>query len=281
MTRALKSTTLFVLSACAMWAQSGTPPAFDVATIKPAAPMADGKMRIGFGGDEGRIDYTNVSLKDVVARAYRLKPYQVTGPAWIDSQRYDISAKIPAGAKDRVPEMLQSLLAERFNMTVHKESKEQPIYALVVGKNGAKLKKSSDGDASALVAPDGSRVAAPKGAMMADSTGRIQANGVTMANFSDMLSRMLDRPVVDMTGIEGNYDLTLEIAMEDLIGMKRMAGGAAMMHSGGGDGGPAPDSNPRASMFTAVQQLGLKLDPRKAPLDFLVIDKADKAATEN
>jgi uncharacterized protein (TIGR03435 family) len=288
MTRAITSTCLIVFSACAVSAQT---PAFEVASIKQAAPMSGGKMMMGFGGDEGRINYTNVSLKDVVARAYRMKPYQVSGPSWLESERYNITAKIPEGARDQTPEMLQNLLAERFHMTAHKESKELPIYALIVGKNGPKLKKSDETDDKPMTAQDGPKVAmrnkqdsekmagAGKGTMLMDTTGRLQANKATMGDLADMMSRMLDRPVMDMTGIEGRYDVTLEISMEDLIGMKRMAAGMGAMH-GGGDG-PAPEGNPRASMFSAVQQLGLKLDPRKAPVDFLVVDKAEKAATEN
>ncbi|HTS64160.1 MAG TPA: TIGR03435 family protein [Candidatus Acidoferrales bacterium] len=279
MIRAVYTTVLGVFSAAAAWPQA---PAFEVASIKPAAPMEQGKMRIGFGGDAGRINYTNVTLKDVIARAYGVKPFQVSGPSWMESERYDITAKIPDGVPgSKVPEMLQSLLIERFKMTVRKENKEQSIYALVIGRNGPKLKASEDGaPGPAMVGPDGAKVNAPKGAMMVDGTGRIQANGATMSGFADMLSRLMDRPVIDMTGLDGKYDLTLEVAMEDLIGMKRMAGGMPAAHAGG-EGGPAPEGNPRASMFSAVQQLGLKLDPRKAPVDLIVVESAEKVATEN
>jgi uncharacterized protein (TIGR03435 family) len=270
---------LFVFSAAAVWPQT---PAFEVASIKPAAPMERGKMLIGFGGDAGRINYTNVSLKDVVARAYEMKPYQVSGPSWMDSERYDITAKIPDGVpREKVPEMLQNLLIERFKMTVHKESKEQAIYALIAGKNGPRLTESAEGDASAVVGPDGAKFAAPRGGVMIDGSGKIRATRTTMGGFADMLSRLMDRPVVDMTGLKGTYDLTLEVAMEDLVGMKKMAERAGPGAHLGGDGGPAPDGDPHASMFSAVQQLGLKLDARKSPLDFLVVDKAEKAATEN
>jgi len=279
MIRAVYTIVLGVFSAAAAWPQA---PAFEVASIKPAAPMEQGKMRIGFGGDAGRINYTNVTLKDVIARAYGVKPFQVSGPSWMESERYDITAKIPDGVPgSKVPEMLQSLLIERFKMTVRKENKEQSIYALVIGRNGPKLKASEDGaPGPAMVGPDGAKVNAPKGAMMVDGTGRIQANGATMSGFADMLSRLMDRPVIDMTGLDGKYDLTLEVAMEDLIGMKRMAGGMPAAHAGG-EGGPAPEGNPRASMFSAVQQLGLKLDPRKAPVDLIVVESAEKVATEN
>jgi len=281
MIRATYRTVAFVFSAAAAWPQA---PAFEVATIKPAAPIEQGKMRIGFGGDAGRIAYSNVTLKDVIARAYSVKAYQVSGPSWMDSERYDITAKIPEGVPaSKVPDMLQALLVERFRMSVRKENKEQAIYALIVGKNGPKLKATEDTAAGpAMAGPDGAKVNAPRGAMMVDGSGKIQANGVTLAALADMLSRLMDRPVIDMTGLEGRYDLTLEVAMEDLVGMKRMAGGMGPgPHAGGGDGGPAPDGNPRASMFSAVQQLGLKLDARKAPVDFIVVENAEKVATEN
>jgi len=238
---------------------------------------------MGFRGDEGRIDYSNVSLKDVVARAYSMKPYQISGPSWLDSERYNITAKIPEGARDKTPEMLQNLLAERFHMTVHKENRTLPIYALMVGKDGPKLKKSeatADPPTTvpevAKIKQDREKMAANKGVMMMDRSGHLQANSVRMTDLADMMSRMLDRPVVDMTGIEGRYDVTLEISLDDLIGMKKMAGGKM----GPGEG-PEGDSHPQASMFSAVQQLGLKLDARKAPVDFLVVDKAEKVATEN
>src|SRR5690242_10517264 len=145
MIRAIYRTVPFVFSACALLAQSPQAPAFEVASVKPAAPQEAGKVAIRLGGDAGRINYTNVSLKDVVARAYKMKPYQISGPSWMDSERYDITAKIPEGAtQDQVPAMLQALLTERFKMTVRKESKEQPIYALVLGKSGSKLKKADD-----------------------------------------------------------------------------------------------------------------------------------------
>src|SRR5262249_47737914 len=141
-------------------------------------------------------------------------------------------------------------------------------------KNGPKLKKSEEGDDApkTITTPDGGKVKAPKGAMMMSVNGpggnaHLQANQTTLARFADMLSNMLDRPVLDMTGIQGNYDIALDVSMEDMAGMKRgmgpgpgpMAGGP-----GGGEHGPAPDSAPSASIFASIQQLGLKLDPRKA-----------------
>jgi uncharacterized protein (TIGR03435 family) len=162
---------------------------------------------------------------------------------------------------------------------------------LVVAKGGPKLKKSEDSEADPLppgvpAGPDGARVR--RATMMMNHNGRMEIKRTTLSGFSDMLSNMLDRAVVDQTGVEGQYDIVLDVAMEDLVGMRKMAMGAGHMPGGpggpggpGAESGPAPDSAPKASIFTAIQQLGLKLEPRKAPLDHLIIDQAEKVPTAN
>src|ERR1700722_15101648 len=138
---------LAVAFAAALFAQRG--PTFEVASIKPAATptMPDrmaGKIRIGMNIDGARVDIGFLSLADLIRTAYRVKQYQISGPNWISSERWDILATLPEGAsRDQVPEMLQTLLAERFGLKVNKESKEQAIFALVVGKNGPKLKEAA------------------------------------------------------------------------------------------------------------------------------------------
>ena len=317
MNRVTTGISLCALVTSAAIAQNN-PPAFEVASVKQAAPQTDGRIMVRMGGDPGRVDYANVALKAVLARAYNVKQHQITGPSWLDD-RYDITAKVPEGVPaDQVPLMLQALLAERFKMTIHKETKDQPVYALVVGKSGPKLAKSeppkpgedapgprtfSSGSAGGPPPPapppgggrsggmitsrDGAAFQAPRGAMMMTMGGpggnaRMQANGITLARFSDMLSNMLDRPVIDMTELTGNYDIALDVSMEDMVGMRRMAAahGPGPM-GGGGDSGPVPDASPSASIFTAIQNLGLKLDPRKAPMEFVVVDRGDKVPTEN
>ena len=267
-------------------------PVFEVASIKPAAPQTDGRMRISMGGDPGRVNYTNVSLKDVLQRAYGVKRPQITGPSWLDSDRFNIVAKLPEGASnDQVPAMLQNLLIERFKLTVRREKKEMPVYALVVGKNGPKLEKADD---------DGPGIGVPgepglvkkgelvkKGGGFMIGNGHMEAKKVTVSGFADMLSNMLDRPVIDQTQLQGTYNLTLDISMEDLVMMKGVmrpgAGGAGPDGSGGprGEAGPAPDSAPAPSIFSAIQKLGLRLEPRKAPLDFIIIEKGERVPTEN
>jgi uncharacterized protein (TIGR03435 family) len=297
---------------------------FEVATVKPTPPpdMSGGKVMLRFGcsNDPGRVSCSGITIKDMLTRGYSLKPYQVTGPGWIESERWDITAKIPDGAPaDKLPEMWQNLLVSRFHVSTRRETKDLNIYALVVGKNGPKLTPAEESDKPITFnAPDGSKVTlpppsgggggigvrdqagdhaggpgpktpvmasgqagGPRTAMMVmDGMGKMQVKGATLGGFSDMLTRMMDRPVLDMTSVEGKYDITLEVSMEDMVGMKRMGGPAAVMMHDRGPDGPAPDGNPRASIFSAVQQLGLKLEPRKAPIDFLVVEKAERP-TEN
>src|ERR1039457_5492305 len=121
-----------------------------------------GMMRVRMSGgpgtpDPGQLTYTNVSLKNILTNAYNVKGYQLSGPKWLDSERFDITAKIPMGAtKEQFQLMLQNLLAERFKLTLHHETKELPMYALVVGKGGSKLKESVEDDAAAgAAAPQG------------------------------------------------------------------------------------------------------------------------------
>src|ERR1700683_2249792 len=162
---------LILFTSCAAFGQTtGATPSFEVATIKPAAPpaasMGAGGMKIAIrmgaqGGpgtsDPGQITYSNLPLKSLLVNAYGVKGYQISGQAWIDPERFDIVAKVPKGAsKDDVKLMLQNLLAERFKLTLHREKKDLPMYALVVGKNGPKMKESPPDD------PDAKDAAGPK-----------------------------------------------------------------------------------------------------------------------
>ena len=281
--KALPGISLIVFaSSVALGQPAGSAPAFEVASIKQAAAQNDGHVRVSMGGDPGRVNYTNVTLKNVLTRAYDVRNYQITGPSWLDSERYDIVAKVPDGApKEQIPAMLQNLLAERFKMAVHRETKEQPVYALVVGKNGPKLKKAEGGPARQTIGHGGGPQR--RGAMVMVGNGRMEARGATVTAFAEALSNLMDRPVVDMTKIEGNYDIALEVSMEDLSGMRRMGmmAGPGPGARGPEEGAPAPESTPAPSIFTAVQQLGLKLESRKAPIDFIVVDRAEKVPTEN
>lgn len=149
MQRTILSASLLVLSCGAAFGQAS--PSFEVASVKPAeAPSTPGMLRVGMRGgpgtpDPGQITYSNVTLKNLIMNAYNVKGYQITGPKFLDGDRFDIVAKVPKGAtKEEFRLMLQNLLAERFKLSLHRETKELPIYGLVVGKNGHKLKESAD-----------------------------------------------------------------------------------------------------------------------------------------
>jgi uncharacterized protein (TIGR03435 family) len=162
--------------------------------------------------------------------------------------------------------MMQVLLAQRFGLQAHNETKEFSVFALVVGKNGPKLKETPP-------EPGEEAAGAKFGMSMTPSgVGRLEAKGATMTALTGTLARLLGRPVVDMTALTGRYDLELEYSTEDGSGM-RMAVPS---------GGPLPAAaEPGVSIFGSIQQFGLRLDARKVPLNAIVVDHAEKTPTEN
>ena len=303
-------------------AQAPAAPAFEVATIRPAPPfdpmkLASGQMRVGVITDAGRVEIGSLSLADLIRTAYRIKPYQLSGPDWMRAQRWDVTAKIPDGVSaGQMPEMLQALLADRFRLVVHRSSTEHPVYALVAAKGGPKMKEAEpdppapaaaepdapggrggfvfgNGDSQVRVTPNaggrGANVSSPKFGQMkvgAAEAGamRMEFSKMKMPDLADMLAQFLDRPVLDMTGLTGSYQVALELGMEDMMNVARASGMGALMGPGPGPNparAPADASSPGSSLFTAVQQLGLRLDARKAPLDMIVVDHLEKTPTEN
>ena len=154
-----------MLAACVCWSQPATP-SFEVASVKPSAPSA--QWRESKAGVD-RIDFPNATLRYCIAYAYGLKEYQVSGPSWLSELRYDIVAKGPEGTlHDQLPDMMQALLAERFQLELHDETKEFSVFALTVGKNGPKLKASPP-------EPDGGSAGARFGmSMSATGVGRLE-----------------------------------------------------------------------------------------------------------
>ncbi|MGA2274712.1 MAG: TIGR03435 family protein [Bryobacteraceae bacterium] len=301
--------------------------AFEVATIKPAnmpavTDIMNGKAHVGMKTDAARVDIGFVSLNDLICTAYKVKSYQVSGPDWMSGmggQRFDVLAKMPEGAtKEQVPEMLQALLAERFKLAIHRDTKERSVYALIVGKGGPKMKESPADPPPAAAEKSDAAPGDPAGAApAADATPqfKVQRNSdgsgtatvhtpdgnakisyglsgmhmemdkMTMARLAETLMPFVDRPVLDMTELKGNYQVALDLAMGDLQNVARRAGIAgveAPLASGGAGGLPSDAaSDPSGSVFKSVQQLGLKLEPRKAPLDQIVVDHVEKMPTEN
>jgi len=299
-----------ILLVLAAGAALGQTPAFEVASVKPAAPldrsqMLSGQMHVGMKVDAARVDIGSMSVAELIRIAYRVKAYQVSGPDWMTSERFDVLAKLPEGASSaQVPEMLQALLAERFKLTVHRESKEHAVYALVVGKNGPKLKESApDADAPAAtndanpqvrisgrgentqVSISGGQIGTAHLSMGPNGTMHLEAPRISMAAFADTLSRFFDRPVADLTELKGTYQVALDLSMEDLR-TAAMTMGIMGPGMGAGRGAARPPADAASdpgglSVFAAVQQLGLKLEPRKVALDFVVIDHLEKAPTDN
>ena len=289
-------------------------PAFEVASVKPAAAQTPGRMMMGCSGgpgtpDPGMLRCTNASLSMLMMRAYDVQGYQISSPAWFDSEHFDITAKIPAGAsKEEFRIMLQNLLAERFQVKLHRETKEMPMYALVTAKGGAKMTPSVETpapeDAAKGMGPMGEpplpplppRGGAggfpemPKGRpglaiMFMNGKMRLVGTQQAVSDLARMLGGQLGRPVVDETGLKGKYDFTVDFTPEPgqglMRGMPMPPPGGAM--GGGGTGGPAGDSQEGGpTLIAAIQeQLGLKLESRKGPVEFLVVDHAEKVPTEN
>ena len=300
------------------------PPAFEVATVKPSAPLDMAAMKVGTAHigtriDASRVDIGTASLFRLICTAYRLKPYQVSGPDWLKTANFDIQAKIPNGvAPDRVPEMLRTLLVERFGLKVHRDSKDQAVYTLVVASGGLKVKESAaspeppppadapkpvemsiptlQGDVRMVRTPQGAALEMPGG----EIAGKIRLSvgepstpprihvesSATMKTFAEMLSvGLVDRPVVDMTGLTGTYDLAGELGLEDMIGVVRSSVSFMPIGGGGGDAGGGPAANlpdpSGSSVSRSLQNMGLKLEPRRLQLELLVIDHAEKIPTEN
>ncbi len=329
-----KMSVLFGIAALAAFAQSpAAGPAFEVASIKAAPPFSSiqaqimtGKVHAGMSVDGAQVDIGFMSLADLIRTAYQVKPFQVSGPDWMRQERFDILAKLPEGAtKDQVPEMLKALLKERFGLAAHMENKEQPVYALVVGKNGPKLKEAeaeaakpaeaeagnaspapagrgfNTGEGTVRINQDGKGMAvtgSPLGPMRmtpgANGGMRLEMSRSTMAGFADFLTPMVDRPVVDQTELKGTYQIGLELSMEEMLNMARnaartagvalpgpMPGGVAGGLGAPGTGAPVASDPSGSSIFNAVQELGLRLEARKAPVETIVIDHLEKTPSEN
>jgi uncharacterized protein (TIGR03435 family) len=252
-------------------------PRFEVASVKVSDPNPSSPMFIGMSADGAIVRYTNITLRDCICGAYRVRDFQITGPGWITSARFEISAKLPSGAsRDSIPEMLQALLAERFKLEVRHEKKEQNVYALLVAANGgAKLKPAAglkEGDQSPLaLGPDGKPRPTMGFGLVAGGLF-IKAPSATLPSLVWLMSRFTARPVVDMTGIEGQYEFELTFAPDAVdwsaTGLRQ-------------PDGTQTAAEPAASVFDAVKKYGLRLEARKAPIEMIVITHLEKTPTEN
>ena len=244
---------------------------FEVASIKPSNPDTPGGFIQFLPG--GGLKMTNIPLRVMITFAYDVRDFQVSGgPGWVGTERFDVMARPERAAaegqedlakmtdperrtvRDQIAERLRALLADRFQLVVHKETKDQPIYALVVSKNGAKLR-----EAKAAGARQG----------MSMNRGRLEGRAAPLEILGQTLSNVTGRPVIDKTGLTGKYDFVLEWTPDP---------GADARAQGFGDGVTEPAPAPGGpTIFTAVQeQLGLRLEAQKGPVQNIVIDRAEK-----
>jgi uncharacterized protein (TIGR03435 family) len=242
--RSRKIAILLALCLCLQASIAAQQAAFEVASIKPGTDPRHSHTRVAAAS----IDFSNVTVFECVRRAYGVRPYQLIGPKWINTESYTIAARAASPApEDQILLMVRTLLAERFGLVIHHEARPTPVYALVVVKNGPKLKQATDeGETKLGPSPDGREMIYER---------------ESIPHLALRLQRWMDRPVIDETGLKGVYNFRLNAENRDRPGSP---------------GAPDPDDL-RQSIFADIQdRLGLKLEPKKAPIDVLVIDHIEK-----
>ncbi|MGD0796767.1 MAG: TIGR03435 family protein [Acidobacteriaceae bacterium] len=298
---------------------------FDVASVRPAAQIDQATILAGlragrrpesFHLDGSRATFTYQSLKELIAYAYKVRTFQVSGPDWMVTDRFDIAARLPDGAsRDDVPAMLQALLVDRFKLAAHLETAEHPVLGLMLAKGGSKLQRSTATpvaiDPDAPLKPGETKVDTIDGAMLLtrnpngsttynigtrgsftltvdgqNGTMHMDASGMTLKGFANMLTLLgggNGRQVVDMTGLTGNYELTVEFSLSDLAANLHDEGIDVPTGPGGGGGasGTASDPGGSSTVSDALAKLGLKLERSKANIQQLIVDHVEKTAAEN
>jgi uncharacterized protein (TIGR03435 family) len=271
----------------------GQSPKFEVASVKASQtrPSEISPSHLGVHIDGTRVEIGLGNMMLFLTMAYKVETYQITGPDWMTTERFDILAKIPEGAtKDQVPEMLQALLAERFKLAVHRESREHLVYALTAGKDGPNLKEA-DPDLGPSEKPyrngPGERtpvvvLPTPTGSWtysMLHGHMIFEAESITMPELALRLMPYVDVPVVDTTGLKGHYQVAIDVPGGPNYG--RQAGRRGMASDATGRPSEEPSDPSGVSIFAAVQKLGLSLEKRRAPVEHIVVDHIEKAPTAN
>jgi uncharacterized protein (TIGR03435 family) len=248
---------------------------FEVASVKPSGPQSKRGLDGGPGSaDPGRFFYHSAFLLDLIELAYHVEPFQISSKAPLDREKFDIDVDLPAGAtRPQFRVMMQNLLAERFHLRLHTQSKEFSAYALVAAKTGLKLKEAAAGTGTRQSSVNDGFPELPTdrpGVAMTQSVNggfelfRVRGQQEPVSTLAGMLRLQADLPIVDKSGLTGRYDFSLEFTKEL-------------------PNAPEPDAPPIApSLFTALQQqLGLQLVSKKIPFDVLMIDHIETVPTEN
>ena len=216
---------------------------YEVVSVKPANPeLSQGGISHSARSTKGQWEARNLYLKDFIRSAYRINDNQIAGgPNWLGTAGWDVDAKYPAGATPaQYPQMMQAMLADRFHLKVHWETRTLPVYLLVIAKNGLKLKESSDPQS------------------MSAGMRMIKYSAASMQELADQLAGYLGKQVLDRTELKGRYSIDLQFAQVD-------------------PGSPDASTETRPSIFQALQeQAGLRLDSGRGPVQVLVIDSAEK-----
>lgn len=315
-----------ILTAVPLASQTQQKPSFEVVSVKPSPPMTGGPIRVGGGAQGDRFVMSSATLRMLLQMAYQRagntplsgQMQIIGGPGWMESDRYDVqaTADCSGGAipRERLQLMVQSMLEERFQLKAHMETRELPIYNLLVAKDGPKIKPSEDQTPMPFLAAgpprpcDSTSTAAappappppppggrgfpfdpgsppPRGSvrMMSSPTGMtLQATAMPIANMVGLLQQQLGRTIVDKTDLKGLFDFKLTYSPEGLSDPLFGRGGP-LPPSGGAPAGPSPvpaAADPVPSIFTAIQELGLRLESSKGPVEVLVIESVQKP-TEN
>jgi uncharacterized protein (TIGR03435 family) len=293
MTRELLSIALVVAAAGPLVAQTVAPapappaaPRFEVASIRVSPEPGPG-ARGGLTVTKNQARFSLLSLNDYIGIAYDVRLHQIAGPDWLATSRFEIAATIPEGQPpDSLSSMLRALLEDRFALRTHREKREFAVYGLEV-MSADKLVKVPDEkpvEGAFTVSGGGSAsgisVDLGQGASLTLGNNRFEAKKVTMAMLADTLARFVDRPVVDMTKLEGRYDITFQVSEEDFRVM--------MMRAALASGAPLPpqvlqmiDTASIAAVPDALKAVGFSLTPKRAPLEVLVIDSMEKLPTDN
>jgi uncharacterized protein (TIGR03435 family) len=285
----IRTAALFLLAALAIFGQE-----FEVASIKLSSPGPQSQLNAGIHIDGAMVKYSAIDLKIIIAAAWGVKNYQISAPDWMAAERWDITAKLPEGSdRKQIPAMVQALLRDRFQMKTHRETKELSVYGLIVGRDGLKLKETPADPAADSGEPPkpavnvgasaggaGTMVNYGNGAYFTFGNDKLEGRKMQMSVLADIRARFADRPVVDMTGLKGNYNFTMEFSPEDFRAM--------MIRAAVAQGSVLPpealkfaDASPGDSLFNAVEKLGLKLEAQKAPVEMLIVDQALKIPTGN
>jgi uncharacterized protein (TIGR03435 family) len=258
---------------------------FTVASVKPARlPPAGAGRQGGFTplNEPGRLRFPAVTLKTLLMFAYDVKDFQIVGPGWIDDERFAVEATMPADTtQDQTRTMLRNLVADRFKTEIHRETRPLPIYSLVIGKSGLKIRNTPPprpkqlGDSNS--APDGFPVVPPEFAsvitFVINGQAKITAQQATMRELAGELERRLGVPVRDETRLTDQFDFVLKFSPEGLNG----PGGRPVPVTTAFD---VPE--PQRDIFSALQaDIGVKLESKRGPVEMIVIDHAEKIPTDN